>query len=113
MTELKLGAWYWIFWIAVSATILWIILKLLRIIETPLIFEVFPIISASIAIMAIGITLGNYFQKTNFAFNRMHKIESRQNRMAHGLINLENDVHIVKKDIATIKKDIATIKNKI
>ena len=115
-----LGFWYWVFWIAVIATALWVMAKLLGIIRTTIILDIFPIASGIIAMVGIGITLGNYFQKTNFTFDKINKIESRQNRMVHGLIKVEkdismvkNDINVMKGDISAIKKDINTIKKKI
>ncbi|MEK6922838.1 MAG: hypothetical protein AABX08_03500 [Nanoarchaeota archaeon] len=101
----KLGFWYYVFWIAVIATILWIIVRLLGIIQTPLIFEIFPIASSIIAMIAIGIAFGNYFQKTNFAIDKINKIEIRQDRMVHGLINIEKDINIIKEDMKQIKEN--------
>ncbi len=110
MNKKELSFWYWIFWLAVIITVLWIIAKLSGLIQTPLFLEVLPIISGIIAIISLGIILGNNFQKTSFAVEKINKIETRQDNMAHGLIGAEKNIDIIKKDISIMKDDIKQIK---
>ena len=57
--------------------------------------------------------IGGNFQKTNFTIKKIDRMESRQDKMAYGLINIEKDIGLTKKDINTIEKDVSTMKSDI
>ena len=106
MNNKKIKFLFWIFWISVIIMAIWIIIKLLGLVKTPLIFEILPSIAGFISLITIGMILGNNFQKTNFTFEKINKMENRQNKMAIGLINIEKDISIIKQDIGEIKEKI-------
>lgn len=113
MNNKKIKFLFWVFWISMIMMAIWIIIKILGLIQTPLLFEIFPTISGFLALISMGIMIGSNFQKTNFTIRQIDKIEFRQNKMASGLINVEKDVGLIKKDINNIQKDIFIMKNDI
>src|SRR3989344_849408 len=113
MNNKRIKFWFWIFWISITMMAIWIIIKLLGLIKTPLLFEIFPIISGFLALISIGVMIGGNFQKTNFTIKKIDRMESRQDKMAYGLINIEKDIGLTKKDINTIEKDVSTMKSDI
>lgn len=113
MNNKKIKFLFWIFWISIIMMAIWIIIKILGLIQTPLLFEIFPTISGFLALISMGIMIGSNFQKTNFTLKKINRMENRQDKMAQGLINVEKDISIIKKDINIMKNDINEIKEKI
>ena len=71
-----------LFWASLAVLFLWIVAKLTRIIETPLYYEIIPFI-------ALGFSAGMAYSRLSY---KVGHISDRQNRIAIGLMKLENKV---------------------
>ncbi len=95
-----------IFWLSLSSILIWVILKVLGIINTPIIIELFPVISAVFG-------AGAFFQMVFGIRGRLFKLESRTDKMAHGLTRLELDVTNIKSNMSEINTRLRYVEKKI
>lgn len=95
-----------IFWSSLLIILVWILLKAFGFIHTPLIIEYLPFISAVFG-------AGAFFQMVFGIRGRLFKLESRTDKMAHGLTRLELDVTNIKSNMSEINTRLRYVEKKI
>ena len=88
-----------IFWLSLLSILVWLILKVLGIINTPLWLELFPLFSAIFG-------AGAFFQMSFDMRKRLSKLENRTEKIASGLTTVEFDIKYIKKEMQNLGKEL-------
>ncbi len=75
--------------------LIWILLKLFRVIQTPLIFELMPIIVGLLAVYGFGVTVGRILQELKHLKNDLDELKSETKG---GLGKLNEDFIMLRAD---------------
>jgi hypothetical protein len=79
-----------IFWTSWTALVLWIIAKLLGLIQTPLWLELFPLIAVGIAILTFGMELGGWKHKIDFTYRKVMQHDKQLVQLHESLLRIEH-----------------------
>ena len=78
--------------------LIWILLKLFRVIETPLIFELMPIIVGLVAIFGFGTEFGKLSQSVRSLRNDVKELKFEMRETKNDLAKLRDDFILLKAD---------------
>ena len=84
-----------IVFISVFVMLVWVIMKLFRVIQTPLIFELMPIIVGLLAVYGFGVTVGRLLQELKHIKNDLDELKSETKG---GLGKLNEDFLMLRAD---------------
>ena len=86
-----------IVFISAFVLLIWIILKLFRVVQTPLIFELLPVITGLAAIFGFGVSVGKILQI-------IKQLQDNDKEMKTNLESLRNDHVMLKADFKYFAK---------
>jgi len=97
------------FWISWAALVLWIIAKLLGIIQTPLWLEIFPLMTVGISILTFGIGLGAWKHKIEFTYKKVLQHDKQFERIQESLLRIEHKMDAgftdLRQELRTFRKE--------
>ena len=80
-----------IVFISAFIMLIWIILKLFRVIETPLIFELAPFMASLVVIFGFGMTIGKIVLSSKYLQNDMKEVKTEVKEIRDEMVFLKAD----------------------
>lgn len=66
----------WVFWVSIAVVVLWMILKIVGVIHSPVWQEMLPIAGGAAAIVAYALKAGRYLEKIDHIKTDLHNFKS-------------------------------------
>ncbi len=95
----KIDPWYIGFWISIAITILWAILKIVGVINTPFWLEMLPVFSGLASVVTIVQYANKYLIKIEVMDHRLINVEQRLDKIENNLDHHDNKLIKIEKHL--------------
>jgi|SRR3989344_835844 len=110
---IKMDWTLWLMLLNALVILVWVILKIFAVINTPTIVQMLPHLGGVGFLISFILACGKFLQNMESVGRDLERIKDDVGAMKTDIRYLDKDVHVLKRDMENVKQDLGIVKSKL